>query len=639
MATQLPTPGTVDSPGMIQVPDEMKRIIQAQAAVGRPYPIPQQQAQQNSALMRQQLIQQQQQAAHQGRWQHAGPYFGRLMVGSLAGLMILEAVRENEQSNESPAGRGLLAPALNLLGRLPSISHVSIGGYALAAPQVLSNVKLLLLLGALLWVFVPSLFAPKPPRPSKTQQGPPEPMPSLASPLHVRRQAWLTAIQTVWVPRHNFILEAAALLLKTMKLSVRNTIGVHGYQMLTGLTEDQETARVKAWAIALDAQLAGGDGDINGSRLTLTLLASWTLPDTPLRLMLKALHIRVLIRQWGKNSLLNFLASEWARSNWNAAKQLKGMSGQTRGSPGADTSEDDLPEHLAFLLDQECDEVLLDDIVQRAHNLAWNRQTEHDVSTQVEGMSTVVDDPAVRSPMDAVAAWWSSMVLQRSLVTSLTAQDGGAESAQLVSDDIEAAAKAAPVGSNSQLRAVVARAALVDDNRELHIATAEQVRAPMLKSEGQSEGSTNIPALVDTPLSSLIPDPDVDAAMRCADATAYLQHYAAPDRTILTNIMSVMPDPTQSMSLLGCAAAFKLMNGLHANSVYAETCAGALEQLAGGLRVLVGGAASEGCCGLDDEVRHAIVERCITITRSLVGMESDTGYGSMSECEAEGGEC
>ncbi|KAK1477718.1 helix-loop-helix DNA-binding domain-containing protein [Colletotrichum cuscutae] len=39
--------------------------------------------------------------------------------------------------------------------------------------------------------------------------------------------------------------------------------------MLTGLTEEQEAARVKAWSIALDAQLAGGDVEINKSRLTL----------------------------------------------------------------------------------------------------------------------------------------------------------------------------------------------------------------------------------------------------------------------------------------------------------------------------------------------------------------------------------
>jgi hypothetical protein len=64
-----------------------------------------------------------------------------------------------------------------------------------------------------------------------------------------------------------------------MKLSLRNAIGSHGYALLTGITEQEELARVKAWVIALDAQLAGGDVEVSKSRLTLTLLASGTLPD------------------------------------------------------------------------------------------------------------------------------------------------------------------------------------------------------------------------------------------------------------------------------------------------------------------------------------------------------------------------
>ena len=72
-----------------------------------------------------------------------------------------------------------------------------------------------------------------------------------------------------------------------VKLSLRNAIGWYGFALLTGITEQQEAARVKAWGIALDSQLAGGDIEVNKTRLCLTLLASGTLPDTPARLMLK----------------------------------------------------------------------------------------------------------------------------------------------------------------------------------------------------------------------------------------------------------------------------------------------------------------------------------------------------------------
>ncbi|KLU88539.1 hypothetical protein MAPG_07524 [Magnaporthiopsis poae ATCC 64411] len=482
MGSPMPTPGGAqDPPGMIPVPDDMKRIIQAQVAAGRPYPIgPQANYQQNAAMLRQQQIQQQQQQIQQGRWGQTAPYFGKMMVGSLAGLLIVEAVRESETSNESPDGRGLFAAPIQLINSFVSTSHFSVAGYSFSAVQLMSSLKLFLLFGSLLYVFVPALFSAAAPKPQKTRQqtrASLSAVPSLASPIHVRRQAWLTAIQTVWVPRHNFILEAAALMLKTMKLSLRNTIGVKQYQALTGLTEEQEAARVKAWTIALDAQLAGGDVEINKSRLTLTLLASGTLPDTPLRLMLKALHIRVLLWQLGQSGVHNVVAAKLARANWNQAKQLHRLSkaSSRTSSPSSSPrlsaqgqqvpSDDSLPDHLAVLLEQECDDVLNDDVVQRAHNLAWNRPTTHDVAADIDGMNAVVEDPAIKSPMDAVAAWWSSLVLHQVLVTSLdgatavTSEKGEEESKQGPStisvneDDLALAAKVAPVGSNAQVRA------------------------------------------------------------------------------------------------------------------------------------------------------------------------------------------
>jgi len=34
-----------------------------------------------------------------------------------------------------------------------------------------------------------------------------------------------------------------------------------------------------------------------------------------------------------------------------------------------------------------------------------------------------------------------------------------------------------------------------------------------------------------------------------------------------------------------------------------------------------------------------MIDRCLAITRDMVGMESDPGYASMSDCEGEGGVC
>lgn len=71
--------------GMIQVPEDMKRILQAQMGQ-QPYPVPQQPYNPNPAAVRQQQIQQMQQM-QQDRWRSSAPYLGKLMVGSLAGLM------------------------------------------------------------------------------------------------------------------------------------------------------------------------------------------------------------------------------------------------------------------------------------------------------------------------------------------------------------------------------------------------------------------------------------------------------------------------------------------------------------------------------------------------------------------------
>ncbi|KAI1374488.1 hypothetical protein F4677DRAFT_455475 [Hypoxylon crocopeplum] len=643
------TPDRTDPQGMIQVPDNMKRMIEARLATGQPYAVPQQPFRTNPGLMRQQQIQQQQHHMQARGWQNAGPYFGKLMVGSLAGLMLLEAVHEKEQSNETPEGRGLFALPIQLLRLFMSSLNINLMGYHVPAAQVLYSIKLALLLCSIWWAVVPSLMERRPPNAegAKQQQQPAslQAVPSLASPIHVRRQAWLTAIQTVWVPRHNFFLEAAALCLKTLKLSLRNLIGIHGYQMLTGLTEDQELARVKAWTIALDAQLAGGDVEISKSRLTLTLLASGTLPTTPQRLMLKALHIRVLLWEVGLSGIqlgiFDTFASKLARSKWNEAKQLHRLLTQLRRG-GQEQSDDELPDHLAALLEQDCDVVLNPSIVQRAHNLAWNRPTELNAIGITDGMDTVVDDLAVRSPMDAVAAWWSNMMLQGALTNSLLAQEDDVDTLQQVEDDVSLAIRTAPIGSIAQNRALVARALLFEEKRSINIMAALQAIGPVtpvLSSNSPlgSPGRTS-PSTASTPIKVLPPSFIMTTEMRtsllCAMAIAHLQKFSPPEEPV--DIYGVIDQihPISDMGLLGYTATFKLMDRLASHEFAAEACADTLERLSGTLRIWTGKD-----CGLEPDVRHQMVERCLTVTRGVVGMgiDTDTGYGSMSEGEDEPG--
>ncbi|KAK4127316.1 hypothetical protein N657DRAFT_631158 [Parathielavia appendiculata] len=641
MNTPMATPRGLDPPGLIPIPDDMKRILAAQQLnAGRPYPVPAQHFGQTPALLRQQQIQQQQQAqaqAQAGRW---NPYLGKLMVGSLAGLMLVEALVESEQGSETDArGLGSL-PAVRFLANFVRSTHLSIGGHHISAIEFIGKLRLISLLGFVMWLafssFVDTTTVFRPAKKSKGTTSVVKAVPSLASPIHVRRQAWLTAIQTVWVPRHNFFLEAAALLLKTVKYALRNVIGVHGYLALVGLSEEQEAARVKAWSIALDAQLAGGDVEINKSRLTLTLIASGTLPDTPLRLMLKALHIRVLL--WRLNGacwVANLLAAKLSRARWNEARQLNRILNAL--PEGEASAEDALPEHLAALLEQDCDDVLNDTIIQRAHNLAWNQPTNHNLVDKIDGMDTVVDDAAVRSPMDAVAAWYSNLHLHRVLIASLRKpRDEALTVNPRMADEIALALKLAPIGSNSQVRALVARAIFADGKRASHIVAALHALDPLANPQ------YTITACVPH-MTNVMPDPDAHMALRCAMGIAQLQKHQGTDLPQAARRVFELVVPgsaeIESMSLLRYAAAFWLMEHMTRHPVAREMCSRSLERLAGCLRIWVGsdGAVGEKS-GLDAGLRRRMIERCLAITKSVVGMETDPGYGSMEECEDGEGE-
>lgn len=611
--------------GMIQVPEDMKRIITAQLAGGQAYPVPHQSFQRGSQMIQQQQLEQQQQE-QPGRWGNAAPYFGKLMVGSLAGLMILEAVREDEVGNDKPEGRGLFALPFHLLSQFTTSLDFNLMGY-----HVHTSLKLLLLLGTVLWVFIPSIFAAKDQKPKKPQLSTLQPAPSLASSIHVRRQAWQTAVQSVWIPRHNFFLEASALLLKAAKLSVLNLVGAHGYQLLSGATDDQETARTQAWSIALDSQLAGGDVEINRSRLIITLLASGTLRDTPSRLMLKALHIRVLLwdlshKTW-RLGMSNTMAAKLASAKWNEARQLNQHLIQARQNPSI-PHDDELPDHLARLVEQDCDDVLNADVIQRAYNLAFNRDTKDGVDNLIDGMDSVVEDTAIGSPLDAASAWWSTQVLHEALTATLEKDEEGPTSRDA---KIEIALHTAPVGSVAQARAIVARAALSDQHRGSNIALALQTVGTD-KAENTPNASMSI---YDS--GSFASNPDLRLAMRCAMAIAHLKRSDANPETNLEDLRIIdsiaIPQSASDMSLLGFTAIMELMEQVFERKAAAEAFSTSVEKLAGGLRLWIGGASGDEC-GLDAGVRHKVVDRCLGITKSLVGMEVDTGYGTLSEDEA-----
>ncbi|KAI4639642.1 hypothetical protein J4E93_008996 [Alternaria ventricosa] len=551
-----------------------------------------------------------------------GAMMGKLMVGSLAGLMILEGLAEREQSQEEPAGRGLFALPVNLVGILAP--RVSLGVSTAQIPLA----KLLLVFAAFFYLVAPLLdFKSKPKRKS-----PPAvlltPAPSLASPVEVRRKAWLTAIQTVWVPQHNFILELAALGLKTLKLSMRRLIGWEGYAYLTGITKEQEAARVKAWEIALDAQLTGGDAEISTSRLVLTLIASGTLPDTPARLMLKALHIRIVLWELGNAGhgswwMLNELSAKLARSYWNMARSEHRIAINTSKQNNEAVP---LPKHLAALIERECDEVLVPAVVQRAYNLAWNRPSAEQTTVDTS-MDAVVEDFAICSPLDALAAWYSSLVLNKGLAATLGAKNSSSK--DNVVSDLALALRAAPPNSQAQLRALVAQAVVLDEDRNTRIAAA-------------LEALPSSPKPADAGFINVVGNGFVAVDVRKGLTLAKCLSLAASSnpearrRAIFVINNTYLPECTTT--LLSFVAAHKVLTQFMADDTLKKETSCGLERTASSLRMWIGHETGRRS-GLTNKVRSRIISSCLDASKMLVGLaeskkkddaDVDDGYASAS---------
>jgi hypothetical protein len=240
-------------------------------------------------------------------------------------------------------------------------------------------------------------------------------------------------------------------------------------------------------------------------------------------------------------------------------------------------------------------------------------------------MDCVVGDTAIGSPMDAVAAWFSTQVLHEALTATLDQDEEGPSARDA---RMELAVQAAPVGSVAQARAIVARAALSDQHRGSNIALAIQT-VGVEKMSTSSLPTTG--SIVDANPSAT--SPDVRLALRCATAIAHLRRCETRDSDLHElSIIETIDIPKDDMSLLGFTAVMEMVEKTLENKPAAETYASTLERLVGRLRLWIGGAAGD-ALGLNPTVRHKVVDRCLSITKSLVGMEVDTGYGTLSEDE------
>lgn len=490
----------------------------------------------------------------------------KFMLGALAGLMVLEGMG-TEKKTESTE-KGLLAVPINLLKQieLPSFRYMH---------AVLSNswnswhvraifhflMTAVFVVGCAFVVFL-YLFNSRPRR----QLNLSKPCPELSSPFNFRRQAWLTSIQQVGVPRHRFFLEWFAVTSRCFEYCLRCLLGWKLYSSITGITEDDEKGRVKTWDIAIDAQLAGGDAEISKSRLVLTIFAAGTLPRSPARMMLKALHCRILLWRVGDPgsytfSVSNDVARFLAGYQWELARKMN--RGLKRGDPDA------LPPYLADLLSINCEDVMLDSIIQRAANMTWNRPTQEAADDDEALLDVVAEDPAIQSSLDSLAAWWSSHTLQQALLRSFEACSAGPaakKSRELLKREIDMALRVAPRPSAAYTRALVMKAVFFEEDRIQNIGT---VLDALPSAKDKQKHASNF-------LDSSIPvsvREEISIAVRCAMIAAILKARATDDTSVPTSFtvhkaitwFNQLPLDPVELTLLGFAAVYHLLHVIAAH--------------------------------------------------------------------------
>ncbi|PHH54489.1 Sterol regulatory element-binding protein 1 [Ceratocystis fimbriata CBS 114723] len=597
--------------GMIPVPDDMKRLLETQMQ-GQPYPMPPQQFA-SPIGSRQQTIQQQQQM-QQARYQNGGSNYGKLMVGSLAGLMVLEALREDDQSTEQPEGRGLSGlPTYIANFALPRM-HFSMLGYPMSTSRVLLMAKLVLVAGIFIYVLAPILSARLARGPKKLAESRRRMNPLVASSERAREQSWEYITSKVWFPTcGNPVLGMLVLLIKAIEVGIYFFLGPHNYQRLFGRSDDAEAERIRAWSEVIDFQLSGHDEAVSSQRLLFTLLSSTTLPKSPIRLMRKAVHMTIAAQSIGGAIEIPFITSfvsRLSRSCWNDARYLHHALERLQSIYSDNTIDFDneLPQHLALLLEQEYDDVLTHDVIGKAINHIWSAAGPLSCN-----MSSCL-------ALDLVASWWSEMLVNQALLQSLNTKGARSSTTQAeVNAGLDLALSASPAGSVIEARAVVAQALLAERNRSEHISYAIK----LLDRSSFDASAAN----------------DLNISLRCTIVLESLSRANAIDKPISLPIYTSPNRISWLSSLLSCVATCKLIEALSQSSGTATSHRDMVESMSKDLRQWIGGGQGK-TSGMNAQLRLDLISWSLGISKSMAYLREDSAYSvadtkSQSQVKAE----
>jgi Domain of unknown function (DUF2014)/Helix-loop-helix DNA-binding domain len=494
-------------------------------------------------------------------------YPTKFMLGALAGIMVLDEMTGRKRADSTE--KGLLAVPFNLLMKVKTVpfagcwrSLVKGAWKPWYTNTILRFVMITILLVGVAFVVFLYLFNSRPRYQRNHAKWISLSAPDTTSPYDLRRQAWLTSIQRVGVPRHQFFLEWFAVTSRCFEYCLGCLLGWKIYSWITGITEEDEKGRVKTWDIAIDAQLAGGDAEISKSRLVLTIFAAGTLPRSPARIMLKALHCRILLWRVGEPGTFAFrysnnVAMFLAKYQWGLARELNRS--LPKGHPDA------LPVHLTTLLDLECENVMTDAVTQRASNLTWNRPTQEATGDDEALLDVVVEDPAIQSSLDTLAAWWSSHCLQRALLHSFETSFYGPEENKKrdsLANEIQLALTVAPRFSAAYVRALVMKAVFFNADRIQNIGTVLSALPPTKKRQTQHASNflnSSIPTSIREEI--LIP-------VRCAMIAAILEAKATNDASSPSSLtvskaiswFNTLPLNSVDLTIVGFASVYHLLH-------------------------------------------------------------------------------
>lgn len=535
-----------------------------------------------------------------------GRHLSKLMLACLAGIMTTEAAFTGQQGSDIPDGRGLFAVPMPLLeGFSRSLYRLGLIKHASSSDAFLLVMKAVLLFGLVGCIIQVSLFATE-------QKTVPRPLQQFdkrgrgcaaAGPQALRRLAFQTAVQTIKVP-DGLLRGLAAAIFSLCKLGINRVVfGRVALSSHADTSGDTGAARIKACDVLLDAQLAGGDSQVTNTRLLVTLVASVSLPETPYRRMMMALHIHLLA--WGLARVLPFcqlsirqFARLLAGSQWNKARALEGQRLQ-------------LPEHLHHLLSREPEEVFTDKMMQLLEDLVWQSLSTFSSAGMV---CSVPGDPFIQSPIDALAALSAITSVHQLLMSYLEAGGEGGLGQAGIANDLRSATDIAPPDSVALAYGLVARAVLVDNNPSSHIGNAIRAVDALPAHLGFENGMQAQSAF----------HAEFILPLQCAVAIALSHHRDFTKAR--SSLLRCLSHPMRDLRLLGFLSLYRCLEVIFKHRTVAVRCTELLEQMAGLLRRWTT-CDNAGAIGLGPGAEEVAADLCVRVFEWRAGTRHvDEGY-------------